>query len=162
MVNSYCHCFSNEEAIARGAAKNRSYLACAFVKGQFGAVEFSFRTGYIDNRKEPEYTTFYKVSEDLEDDGETPKKIHIYSKSPLTKDEQKPVEKPFLRDSELYYSYKIDLKLEKLRCMHHHPDDYYRLLRSHELFEEMKTIYAHIFKCSPSDIEGDNFNVLID
>ncbi|QAS51581.1 hypothetical protein [Halobacillus litoralis] len=162
MVQSYCHCFSNQEEIDHGVATQKSYLAYAVLNGNKGAVEFSFRTSYVDNPSQSTKTKFYHVSDAFEDDQTTPKKVRIHSKSPLAQDNQQPEEKPFLRNTDLYYSYTINLPLHKFRCLHDNADDYHRTISSKELFDEMKAIYANIFKVDVSEVGGDDFSVLID
>lgn len=159
---SFCHCFSNQEELTQDLTTKRSYLSFCVVIGQKGAVEFSFRTNYIDQSSDPSHAKFYGVKSELEEDQKTPKKVRVHSKTPLKNDTQKPCEKPFMRSSDLYYSYSVNLDLHKLTSMKDNPNTYLRTIHSKDLYEEMKAVYSNIFKASPTEVEGDHFAMLVD
>ncbi|WP_226577039.1 hypothetical protein [Halobacillus litoralis] len=159
---SFCHCFSNQEELMRGITTKRSYLAFCVVTGEKGAIEFSFKTTYPDTQTKPPFTTFYGVTSEMEEDESTPKKMRIHTKEPLKNDNQNPQEKPFLRCTERYYSYSVDLDLYKLQSMKDNPDPYLKTIHSKELYDEMSAIYSNIFKMPPIAVEGNHFVVLVD
>lgn len=159
---SFCHCFSNQEDLAQGTASTRTYLAFCVVTGREGAIEFSFQTTYIDQSKEPPFATFYGVSSEWEEDADSPKKLRIHSRSPLTDDGQTPCEKPFLRSQDLFYSYTVNLDLHKLKAYQKNPDTYLTTIHSKVLYEELKAVYTGIFKTAPVDTEHDHFMLLVD
>ena len=162
MIKSFCHCFSNQDEIAQGAATKPTYHAFCIVSGDHGAVEFSFRTSYIDNDSVSPYSKFYSVEQELEEDGQTPKKIRIHSKEPLANNNESPSEKPFLRSHEAFYSYTIDLGLHKLRSFNKNQSPYLCTIHSKNLYQELKAVYTRIFKTSPFPLKEDHWSVLVD
>ncbi|SFJ66687.1 hypothetical protein SAMN04487936_103255 [Halobacillus dabanensis] len=162
MIKSFCHCFSNQEEIVQDAATKPTYLAFCIVAGDHGAVEFSFRTSYIDNDSVYPYSKFYSVEQELEEDRKTPKRVRIHSKEPLADNNESPSEKPFLRSPEAFYSYTIDLDLHKLRSFHKNQSHYLCTIHSKSLYQELKAVYTHIFKANPYPLKEDHWSVLID
>ncbi|CDQ20974.1 hypothetical protein SAMN05192559_106226 [Halobacillus karajensis] len=162
MVKSFCHCFSNQEELAQGVATKRTYHAFCIVSGDHGAIEFSFRTRYIDKDSAAPFTIFYSVEKELEEDGQTSKKVRIHSKKPLADTNEAPSEKPFLRSTESFYSYTIDLHLHKLRSFNSNPSHYLNTIHSKDLYQELKAIYTRVFKEKPSPAEEDHWSILID
>ncbi|WP_394218620.1 hypothetical protein [Halobacillus trueperi] len=162
MTKSFCHCFSNKEEVDRGMADKCTYLAFCVVSGEQGAVEFSFRTSYIDSDSVAPFRKFYDVSEELEEDNKTSRKIRVHSKHPLAQSDEEPTEKSFLRSSDRFYSYKIGLDLHKLQSFKDNPDKYLRTIHSKKLYDEMKAVYKNIFKYPPVALKDDHWLVLVD
>ncbi|GEN52859.1 hypothetical protein [Halobacillus faecis] len=162
MTKSFCHCFSNKEEIDRGITDKCTYLAFCVVSGEHGAVEFSFRTSYIDSYSAAPFRKFYEVSEELEDDDQTSRRLRVHSKHPLAQSDAEPTEKSFLRSSERFYSYKIDLDLNKLQSFKNNPDKYLRTIHSKTLYDEMKAVYRNIFNHSPNALKDDHWVILVD
>ncbi|MBX0357076.1 hypothetical protein [Halobacillus sp. Nhm2S1] len=162
MTKSFCHCFSNKEEIDRGITDKCTYLAFCVVSGEHGAVEFSFRTSYIDSDSAAPFKKFYEVSEELEDDDQTSRRLRVHSKHPLAQSDAEPTEKSFLRSSERFYSYKIDLDLNKLQSFNNNPDKYLRTIHSKTLYDEMKAVYRNIFNHLPNALKNDHWVVLVD
>ncbi|MYL70310.1 hypothetical protein GLW00_05590 [Halobacillus litoralis] len=162
MRKSFCHCFSNKEEIDQGIKDQVTYLAFCVVSGEHGAVEFSFRTSYIDRDSAAPFMKFYDVCEELEEDNKMSRRIRVHSKNPLAQGDAEPTEKSFLRSPERFYSYKIGLDLDKLQSFEDNPNKYLRTIHSKKLYDEMKAVYKSIFKYPPDALKDDHWVVLID